>query len=41
MFLVEEDKMSLIGPKPVRLFKYGEEAREMQPNEHFSQLLQL
>ena len=41
MFLVEEDKMSLIGPKPVRLFKYGEEPREMQPNEHFSQLLQL
>lgn len=41
MFLVEEDKLSLIGPKPVRLFKYGEEPREMQPNEHFSQLLQL
>lgn len=41
MFLIEEDKMSLIGPKPVRLFKYGEEPREMQPNEHFSQLLQM
>lgn len=41
MFLVEEDKMSLIGHKSVRLFKYGEEPREMQPNEHFSQLLQL
>lgn len=40
MFLIEGDKMSLIGPKPVRLFKYGEEPREMQPNEHFSQLLQ-
>ncbi len=41
MFLVEEDKLSLIGSKPARLFKYGEEPREMQPNEHFSQLLQL
>ena len=41
MFLVEEGNMSLIGPRPVRLFKYGEEAKEIQPSEPFSQLLQI
>ncbi len=41
MFLVEDGRVSFIGSRPVRLFKYGEEPREMQPNEHFSQLLQL
>ncbi len=40
MFLVEDNHMSLIGKRPVRLFKHGETPREMQPNEHFSQLLE-
>lgn len=41
MFLIEEDKLSFIGKRPVRLFKYGMEPREIQPNQHFSQLLQV
>lgn len=39
MFLVEGKKMTLIGSRNVRLFKNGQEAREIQPNEDFSFLL--
>ena len=39
MFVVEGDKMSIIGQRNLRLFKYGEETREIAPTEDFSFLL--
>ncbi len=39
MFLVENDKMSMIGSRSLRLFKYGQEPKEIDPSEDFSFLL--
>ncbi|MCF0206669.1 MAG: dipeptidase PepE [Bacteroidales bacterium] len=39
MFVVEGDKMKIIGKRNLRLFKYGEETREIEPTEDFSFLL--
>lgn len=39
MLLVEGDKMSLIGPRPLRIFKKGEEIREVNAGEDLSFLL--
>lgn len=39
MFLIEGEKMDLIGIHPLRLFKYGEEPREIPVGEDFSFLL--
>lgn len=39
MFLLENGKLNLIGPKSVRIFKYGEEHKEIKPNEDFNFLL--
>jgi hypothetical protein len=33
MFLIENEQMSLIGPKPVRVFKKGKEIEEVSNNE--------
>ena len=39
MLLVDAQKMRLIGPRNARIFKKGEETREMAPSEDFSFLL--
>ncbi|MDA3910863.1 MAG: dipeptidase PepE [Bacteroidales bacterium] len=39
MFLIEGDKMDLIGIHPLRLFKYGEEPKEIPVGEDLSFLL--
>ena len=39
MFLVENDKMRMIGKRTLRLFKHGMEAKEFEPTEDFSFLL--
>jgi len=39
MFVVEGDKMKIIGKRDLRLFKYGEETREIEPTEDFTFLL--
>lgn len=39
MFLLEGNNLSLVGPKSVRYFKYGQEHREIEPNEDFNFLL--
>lgn len=39
MFVVEDDKMRIIGQRNLRLFKYGEETREIAPTEDFTFLL--
>ena len=39
MFVVEGDKMKIIGQRNMRLFKYGEETREIAPTEDFTFLL--
>ena len=39
MFVVEGDKMRIIGQRNLRLFKYGEETREIAPTEDFTSLL--
>ena len=39
MFVVEGDKMRIIGKRNLRLFKYGEETREIAPTEDFTFLL--
>lgn len=39
MFVVEGDKMKIIGQRNLRLFKYGEETREIEPTEDFTFLL--
>lgn len=39
MFVVEGDKMSIIGQRNLRLFKYGQETKELAPTEDFSFLL--
>lgn len=39
MFVVEGDKMKIIGKRNLRLFKYGEETREIEPTEDFTFLL--
>ena len=39
MFVVEGDKMKIIGQRNLRLFKYGEETREIAPTEEFTFLL--
>ena len=40
MFVVEGDKMRIIGQRNLRLFKYGEETREIAPTEDFTFLLE-
>lgn len=37
--LVQDEKMELLGDKPMRLFKHGEEPREINPGEDLSFLL--
>lgn len=39
MFVVEGEKMTIIGQRNLRLFKYGEETREIAPTEDFTFLL--
>jgi len=39
MFVVEGERMRIIGQRNLRLFKYGEEPREIEPTEDFSFLL--
>ena len=39
MFVVEGEKMRIIGQRNLRLFKYGEETREIAPTEDFTFLL--
>lgn len=39
MFIVEGDKMRIVGQRNLRLFKYGEETREIAPTEDFTFLL--
>lgn len=39
MFVVEGNKMKIIGKRNLRLFKYGEETREIEPTEDFTFLL--
>ena len=39
MFVVEGNKMRIIGQRNLRLFKYGEETREIAPTEDFTFLL--
>ncbi len=39
MFLVEDQKMKLIGKNPVRLFRYGKEGLELDNNHDFSELM--
>ena len=41
MFLMEKNKLKLIGKRSVRLFKYGEEPKEIAPDADFSFLLDL
>lgn len=40
MFLVEGGKMGMIGSRPLRIFRYGTEPRELNPGEDLSFLLQ-
>ncbi|MBR3947727.1 MAG: dipeptidase PepE [Bacteroidales bacterium] len=39
MFVVEGNKMKIIGKRNLRLFKYGEETREIEPTADFTFLL--
>jgi len=39
MFSIEDTHMKLIGPKPVRVFKYGKEPKEMAEGDDFSSFL--
>jgi len=39
MFVVEGEKMSMIGARNLRLFKFGTEPRELKPTDDFSFLL--
>jgi len=39
MFTFIDGKIGYIGPKPLRIFKYGKEPYEVQPNEDFSFLM--
>lgn len=39
MFVVEGEKMKIIGQRNLRLFKYGEDTREIAPTEDFTFLL--
>ena len=39
MFLVEDDKLTLIGKRPLRVFHYGEETREYTANDDLSFLM--
>ncbi|MDR2126246.1 MAG: dipeptidase PepE [Prevotellaceae bacterium] len=39
MLLIENHKMTLIGKRDLRLFKYGETARDIKPDKDFSFLL--
>lgn len=39
MFILKNDKLSLKGIHPLRLFKYGEEPREIQTSEDFTFLM--
>ncbi|MDR3227230.1 MAG: dipeptidase PepE [Prevotellaceae bacterium] len=39
MFLIENNKMKLVGKRNVRLFKYGDEPKEIKPDADFSFLL--
>ena len=39
MFLVEDDKLTLIGKRPLRVFHYGEETREYNANDDLSFLM--
>jgi dipeptidase E len=41
MFVIEGEKMSMIGSRNLRLFKYGTEPRELKPDEDFSFLLKV
>ena len=40
MLLVEDDEMELIGPHKARIFKYGQEPKELSHEDDFSFLLQ-
>lgn len=39
MLNIEGNKMSLIGPKPMRIFKYGQQAYEVNPGDDLSFLM--
>jgi dipeptidase E len=39
MFLLEDKKLSLIGPRNARIFRYGLEPQEVGPGEDLSFLL--
>jgi dipeptidase E len=39
MFRIEDKQMTLIGSKPVRVFRFGETPVEMEPGEDFSKFL--
>ena len=41
LLLVEGDKMSLVGKRPMRVFKYGEQPKEIQPGENIDYLLKV
>lgn len=41
MFIVNGDKMVMVGIHPLRLFRYGKETREISQNEDFSFLLKV
>lgn len=41
MLRLEGRKLSLVGPRPMRLFKKGREAKEYQPGENLSFLMEL
>lgn len=41
MLNIEEDKMSLIGPRPVRIFRYGQKPKEYSSCEDISFLLHI
>ncbi len=40
LFLVENDSIELLGKKPCRIFKHGQEAYELNPGDDFSFLMQ-
>lgn len=40
LFTVQDDKLSLKGDKSVRIFKHGQDTRELQPGDDFSFLYQ-
>ena len=39
MFKIEGDNISLIGNRPVRVFEYGKEPRELRSEDDFSEFL--